>query len=288
MLKGGMNYRHAYHAGNHADVLKHAVLARCVDYLASKDKAFAVLDAHAGIGTYDLAGAEATKTGEWRGGVGLLDSAFEPEVEAVLAPYRRCVSAVNPQGGLRFYPGSPEIILQCMRPGDRLLANELHPQDALTLRAAYRGEQRLNVLQQDALAAVKAQLPFKERRGLVLIDPPYEVPEETDIVCALLRQGVRRFPTGMFVIWYPVTTEDFVDHLLQKAGALGVGNIIKAELRVKNTHEASGLSGSGLLIVNPPFILPAELAILLPALAQRLGKEGLGHCEVSWLTPKKG
>ena len=129
-----MNYRHAFHAGNHADVLKHAVLARVLEYLALKDKAFAVLDAHAGIGTYDLAGVEAGKTGEWRSGVGLLEQAFPPEVEAVLAPYRRCLAGVNPQGGLRFYPGSPEIILRFLRPGDRLLANELHPEDAQTLK----------------------------------------------------------------------------------------------------------------------------------------------------------
>ena len=283
-----MNYRHAYHAGNHADVLKHAVLARVVDYLAQKDKPFAVLDAHAGIGAYDLEGLEANKTSEWHAGIELLAEPFAPEVESVLASYRRCVATLNPKGGLRFYPGSPEIILQLLRDSDRLLANELHPADAETLRQNYLGEPKLVVLQQDALQAVKSQLPFKVRRGLVLIDPPYEAKGEAARAVRMLAQGHQRFPTGIIIIWYPVTTDDFVDRLLADVTGLGIGNILHAELRVKTTHEASGLSGSGLLILNPPFMLEAELKLLMPALAERLGVQGLGRSEVSWLTPAKG
>ena len=283
-----MNYRHAFHAGNHADVLKHAVLARVLEYLAEKDKPFAVLDAHAGIGAYDLQGVEAGKTSEWQGGVGLLGEAFLPEVENILAPYRRCIAALNPQGGLRFYPGSPEIILQTMRVGDKLLANELHPVDAEILRQNYLGETRLVILNQDALLAVKSHLPFKARRGLVLIDPPYEATDEAMRAVRMFAQGQQRFQTGCFMIWYPVTTDRFVDQLLSDVTALGIGNILHAELRVKHTHEANGLSGSGLLILNPPFKLQTELKVLLPALAERLGVQGLGRSEVNWLTPPKG
>ena len=283
-----MNYRHAYHAGNHADVLKHAVLARLVEYLAAKDKPFAVLDAHAGIGAYDLLGPEASKTDEWSGGIELMQQRFGPDVEAVLAPYRKAVSALNADGGNRYYPGSPDIILQGMREGDRLIANELHPKDAETLAINYGGERRLQVSVADALQAVKAHLPFQERRGLVLVDPPYEAPDESERVVRMLAQGHKRFATGVIMIWYPVTTEKFVTDLLDAVAGLGIGNILQAELRVKNTHEASGLSGSGLLILNPPFRLESELQILLPALAQRLGIQGLGRADVSWLTPPKG
>ena len=283
-----MNYRHSYHAGNHADVLKHAVLARLIEYLAAKAKPFAVLDAHAGCGSYDLLGPEASKTGEWRGGIALMGDAFAADVETVLGPYRRAVAALNADGALRYYPGSPDIILQGVRADDRLIANELHPQDAETLTKNYAGESRMQVSVSDALQAVKAHLPFTQRRGLVLIDPPYEAVDETAGVMQMLKQGHRRFASGVFVIWYPVTTEAFVENFLDAVAELRIGNILQAELRVKNTHEASGLSGSGLLILNPPFILEGELQILLPALAQRLGVQGLGRGSVSWLTPPKG
>jgi 23S rRNA (adenine2030-N6)-methyltransferase len=283
-----MNYRHAYHAGNHADVLKHAVLAGVVHYLAQKDKAFAVLDAHAGLGVYDLQAIEAAKTGEWQGGIGLMQAPFAAEVEEVLAPYRRALGHLNPDGAMRLYPGSPEIILGELRAGDRLLANELHAQDFETLKLNYAGEKRLLALLGDAGQAVKAQLPFRERRGLVLIDPPYEGRAETEQVARMLAMGAQRFPTGLFIIWYPVTTEEFVTQFMGAIKALGIGNLLRAELRVKTTHAASGLSGSGLLILNPPFNLRSELEILLPALAGRLGIENLGRSQLSWLTPPKG
>ncbi len=282
-----MNYRHAYHAGNHADVLKHAVLARLIEYLAAKDKPFAVLDAHAGIGAYDLQGTEASKTGEWLGGIGLMQEPFAQDVEALLSPYRRAVAALNAMGGLRYYPGSPDIILQGLRVRDRLIANELHPEDAALLKLNYTGERRLVISIMDALQAVKSQLPFIERRGLVLIDPPYEGTDEAQRVVRMLAQGHKRLATGIFMIWYPITTEEFVSGLMTDIAGLQIRNTLRAELRVKRTHEASGLSGSGLLIVNPPFTLEGELQVLLPALAQRLGIQGLGRNAISWLTPAK-
>ena len=282
-----MNYRHAYHAGNHADVLKHAVFARALERLCAKDKPLAVLDAHAGIGAYDLRGEAASKTGEWTGGIGLMTAKFAPEVEAVLAPYRRVVAALNPTGDLRFYPGSPEITLQLIRLGDRLIANELHREDAASLALNFHGERRLNITTMDALAVVKQQLPFRERRGLVLVDPPYEVSDEADQVRRCLVEAVKRFETGCVMIWYPVTTDEFVDGLLAGLQGTGIGNMLCAELRVKHTHERSGLSGSGLIIRNPPYGLEEDAQILMPALAQRLGIEGLGRFTLEWLTAKK-
>ncbi len=282
-----MNYRHAFHAGNHADVLKHAVLAQVVAYLTQKDKPFAVLDAHAGIGAYDLLGAEALKTDEWRGGIGLMAQSFSAEVEAVLKPYRNCVAALNPQNGLRYYPGSPEIILQVARAGDRLIANELHPKDADTLAENYRADRRMTVSRLDALGAIKAQLPFAERRGLVLIDPPYEAVDETMRVARQLAEGLKRFATGTFMIWYPVTTHEFASRFIGEMKALAVPNMIQAELRVKIPHPQTGLAGSGLVIVNPPFVLEQQLQLLLPALAQRLGVAGRGQGLINWLTPPR-
>ena len=280
-----MNYRHAFHAGNHADVLKHAVLAQVIAYLALKEKPFAVLDAHAGIGAYDLLGSEALRTDEWRAGIGLLEERFSPDVESILKPYRDCLAALNPAGGQRYYPGSPEIIVQSMRASDRLIANELHPVDADTLEDNYRADTRVRVIGLDALAAIKAQLPFAERRGLVLIDPPYEVVDETARVAKQLREGVKRFATGIFVIWYPVTSEEFVSRFVADIKALAIPNMIQAELRVKLPHMQTGLAGSGLIIVNPPFVLEEQLKVLLPALAARLGVAGRGRSQINWLTP---
>lgn len=280
-----MNYRHAFHAGNHADVLKHAVLAQVISYLAQKDKGFAVLDAHAGIGAYDLLGTEALKTGEWHAGVGLMAERFSPEIEAMLAPYRAVLAALNPGGGTRYYPGSPEIIVHGLRASDRLLANELHPGDADTLETNYRADSRVRVSRLDALAAIKAQLPFAERRGLVLIDPPYELVDETQRVARQLREGLKRFATGTFIVWYPVTTIEFASRFIAEIKTLGAANMLQAELLVKTPHGQTGLAGSGLVIVNPPFVLEPQLKLLLPALAARLGVSGRGRSLVNWLTP---
>ncbi len=280
-----MNYRHAFHAGNHADVLKHSVLALTLSYLAQKDKPMAVLDAHAGIGAYDLLGPEALKTDEWRGGVGLLGKPFSDAVEDILKPYRACLAALNPSGGERYYPGSPEIMTQGLRAGDRLIANELHPADAETLRDNYRADDRVRVTKLDALAAIKAKLPLPERRGLVLIDPPYEAVDETQRVVRQLQEGVKRFATGTFIIWYPVTTNEFAARFEAAIAALAVPKMLLAELRVKIPHEQTGLAGSGLVIVNPPYVLEQQLQTLLPALAERLGVAGRGRAQIKWLTP---
>ena len=278
-----MNYRHAFHAGNHGDVLKHAVLARILQLMCSKEKPLAFLDAHAGLGRYDLSGVQATKTGEWLGGVAKISDPFDDNVEAVLAPYHSVLSAM----GGSIYPGSPEMAAQLLRPIDRLVLNELHPVDAAELRENYKNDTRVTVTEMDATLAVKASLPFRERRGVVLIDPPFEVLDEAKRTVQSVAFGHRRFSTGVFLVWYPVTTEDFVEKFISQIQALNLPNMLRVELRVKAAFERGGLSGSGLIIINPPWTLENDLRILLPALAARLGLGTWGRGQVDWLTPPK-
>ena len=278
-----MNYRHAYHAGNHADVLKHAVLARLMEHLKKKDKPFRVIDAHAGIGLYDLAGLEAGKTGEWEGGIGKLAEPFNAEIEALLAPYRAVIAALNPDGGLRYYPGSPELSLRLMRPNDRLIANELHPQDAVALERQYLHDPRCDVTAMDAETCLKAKLPPPERRGVILVDPPYELKTEAEKTVRMLEQGVRRFAQGVFVVWYPMKADQTAETVLTGAREIDLPGTLKVQMRVREAFKGGGLAGSGLVILNAPWKLDAELRQLVPALAQRLGIGSWGQAEVSWL-----
>lgn len=278
-----MNYRHAYHAGNHADVLKHAVLARVLTHLKKKDKPFRVIDAHAGIGVYDLEGIEAGKTGEWQSGIGKMTEPFAPDVETFLAPYREAVAALDPGGGVQRYPGSPWIAARLMRDADRLVANELHPDDKILLADCFRPDRRVRVTGMDAAACIKANLPPPERRGLVLIDPPYEKVDEVENAVRMLNQGLRRFATGCFMLWYPLKADGLAERISEGVKALAVPRTLNCELRVRESFKEGGLAGSGLLIVNPPWELDHELALLLPALAQRLGLGNWGQGAVSWL-----
>ena len=278
-----MNYRHAYHAGNHADVLKHAVLARVITHMTKKDKPFCVIDAHAGTGVYDLGGIEAGKTGEWEGGIGRLAEPFAPEVEALLAPYRQVIAALNPQGGVRIYPGSPELALRLMRDTDRMIANELHPQDAIALERQYIRDARVEVTSMDAGTCLKARLPPPERRGVILIDPPYEAKTEADKAVRMLAHGLRRFAQGVFLLWYPLKADRTAETILQAVTEMGVASTLKVELQVREAFVAGGLAGSGLAILNAPWKLDEELRVLVPALAERLGLGEWGRGTVEWL-----
>ena len=240
-----MNYRHAYHAGNHGDVLKHIVLTRVLAHLGKKDKLYRVIDAYAGIGVYDLDGIEAGKTGEWQAGIGKLATRFAPEIEALLAPYRQVIAALNPDGGLQIYPGSPEIAAQMMRPGDRLIANELHPEDNALLAEHFLRDRQVKVLRLDAEICVKANLPPPERRGVVLIDPPYEEAGEAAKAARMLAEGVQRFATGVFLLWYPLKAKGDEEVCLEAARALGLPGTLKAELRVREAFKEGGLAGTG-------------------------------------------
>jgi 23S rRNA (adenine2030-N6)-methyltransferase len=269
-----VNYRHAFHAGNHADVVKHAVLARLLEHLKKKDKPFLALDAHAGIGIYDLASPEADKTGEWEAGIGRLQQPLADErAEQLLEPWRRAVASLNQPGRFERYPGSPEIMRLALRSDDRMVANELHPEDAESLKAAYGFDSRVRATEQEALTAVKANLPPPQRRGLILIDPPYEDAAEVERVLRMLREGLKRFATGIYMIWYPVTGDGLDERLLAMIAGLQLKQAFKAQVMVRMARYGGGLAGSGLAIVNPPWQLDEELRLLLPALAARLAQD---------------
>lgn len=282
-----MNYRHAYHAGNHADVLKHIVLTRIIEHMKKKDKPFCAVDAHAGIGLYDLAGIEAGKTGEWQTGIGKLVEPFAADIEALIAPYRRVLKDLNPGGALRFYPGSPELVLRLMRQTDRMVANELHPDDADLLERHMLRDPRVRVTAADADVCIKANLPPAERRGVILVDPPYEVKNETERVVRMLAHGLRRFAQGVFVLWYPLKADAIAEDLSGEVRAFGVAATLKVELRVREAFTGGGLAGSGLLILNTPWQLDQDLHRIVPELAKRLGLGSWGHATIDWLVPPK-
>ncbi len=266
-----MNYRHIYHAGNFADVVKHAILSRIVDYLKRKDKAFRVIDTHAGIGLYDLTSEAAQKTGEWRGGIGRVIAAdLEPAAAALLAPYLDAVRAFNPDGGVRHYPGSPRIVRHLLRERDRLTAVELHPVDAEALKQEFAGDVQTRVIELDGWLALGAQLPPKEKRGLVLIDPPFEEQGEFERIAAKLARAHRRWPGGVYAVWYPIKDREAAARFRDGFRDGHIAKVLDVWMTVRGAADVPRLDGTGLLIVNPPFPLAGELAIMLPALARLL------------------
>ncbi|RDL52275.1 Ribosomal RNA large subunit methyltransferase J [Ensifer sp. M14] len=279
-----MNYRHIYHAGNFADVLKHAVLARLVTYLQQKEKAFRVLDTHAGIGLYDLSSEEAQKTGEWRDGIGrLLDGDLPAPVAAILEPYLATVRELNPASELTRYPGSPKLVRMLFRPQDRLSAMELHPDDYETLHRLFDGDFQSRITELDGWLALGAHLPPKEKRGLILVDPPFEIEGEYERLADGLAKGYRRFTGGTFCLWYPLKKNAPIKAFHETLKALEIPKMLCAELSVRSDRETTGLSGSGLIIVNPPFTLKGELDVLLPFLKTRLGQDRFASSRCFWL-----
>ncbi|MGE0748642.1 MAG: 23S rRNA (adenine(2030)-N(6))-methyltransferase RlmJ [Rhodospirillales bacterium] len=276
-----MNYRHAFHAGGFSDVLKHAVLALVIEHLKRKETPFCVVDTHAGVGAYDLAGTAAEKTGEWLGGIAKVIA--DAESPPSLAPYLGTVRALNPSGDLRFYPGSPLVARHLLRPGDRLMACELHPEDAALLADTFRGDAQAKVSALDGWLALKSFLPPKERRGLVLIDPPFEAPDEFDRIVRGLRDGLRRWATGIYLVWYPVKNRAAVADFHAGVAAAGIPRVLAAELSVAPLVDAGPIAGAGMLVVNPPWQLDDALRALLPWLARTLGRDGGGASRVVWL-----
>lgn len=279
-----MNYRHAYHAGNFADVLKHAVLTLVIEHLKLKPAPFRVIDTHAGIGSYDLSSIEAQKTGEWRDGIGrLLDADLPANVVGILAPYLATVRRENDGKGIVRYPGSPQIARSLLRPNDRLVANELHPEDSLHLSSLFAGDPQTKVLTLDGWDAVKALLPPKERRGVTLIDPPFEQPGEFARLAQALREAHKRFATGTVILWYPIKDERAVQVFEQDVHNAEVSKLLSVVLQVRQPNQTAGLQGTGLVISNPPFTLAGKLEVLLPFLEKTL-QQGLGaRAQVAWL-----
>ena len=275
-----MNYRHAFHAGNHADVLKHATLARVLAYMLEKRKPFLFLDTHAGIARYDLQADEAQKTGEAEGGIGRLWD-LDPE-PAPLRAYLSLVRRIN-HGSLRWYPGSPGIARLLMRPEDRIELCELHPQDVQALKRATAGDKRVNVRREDGYHALKALLPPPERRGVVLIDPPFEAKDEAEQLLKGMQNALRRFATGTYLIWYPIKDRAPVDALHKGLTETGARRQLIAELWINEPLSPMLLNGSGLVIINPPFKLENWLEEALSAMARTFNANA--H-KVAWLVPE--
>jgi 23S rRNA (adenine2030-N6)-methyltransferase len=281
-----MNYRHAFHAGNFADVQKHAVLGRVLAHLRLKPAAFRVIDTHAGAGRYDLSGPEPSRSGEWRQGIARVwDASQRGELPALLAPYLDTVSALNPDGTLRIYPGSPLIAQSLLRPQDRLIACEVEPKSAASLAAALRRDRRAKALTIDGWTALGAYVPPKERRGLVLIDPPFEDPAEFACLAGALAAAYRKWPTGIYLLWYPIKQREGPDALAHRLQQLAVPRLLRSELTLGSSQAAGGLIGSGLIVVNPPFTLDADLRSLMPTLGAVLSPRAAHRLD--WLARER-
>lgn len=259
-----MNYRHAYHAGNPADCVKHALLVLLLRLMTRKDKPLFVLDTHAGIGTYDLTGSEAQRTGEWRAGIGRLLAAPPP----ALADYLGLVQQLG------LYPGSPALIRAMLRPGDRLAVCELHPEDEAALKRRYRDDPQIHVHHRDGYEALTALLPPPERRALVLIDPPYERDDEFSRLAMSLESARRKFATGVFAAWYPVKHRAPVGNFFASLADRGIADAIAAELLWRPALDPARLNGCGLLVINSPHGFAAEATIMLAALDRAFGEPG--------------
>jgi 23S rRNA (adenine2030-N6)-methyltransferase len=270
-----MNYRHLYHAGNFADVVKHATLAMLIERLKTKDTAFRVIDTHAGAGFYDLSSAQAQKTGEWREGIGrLYGRALTPALAPLMAPYLGAVAAANDGApALSRYPGSPWIARHLFRRKDRLTAVELHPEEGKALAERFAGDIQVRVIALDGWMALGAFVPPKERRGLVLVDPPYEERDEFATLAEGFAAAYRKWPTGIYALWYPVKDLVAADGLRLRLAKSGIRRLLRAELTVRDTPGA--FNGSGLILCNPPWqfagVLKTLLGGLVPLLAQGPG-----------------
>jgi 23S rRNA (adenine2030-N6)-methyltransferase len=285
-----MNYRHAYHAGNFADVLKHVALVNALDHLGRKDAPYFYLDTHAGRGHYPLTAGETQRAGEYRDGIARLLEADDPP--AAVARYLEVVRALGVEDGwLVAYPGSPRIAAACLRPGDRGGLCELERGEAGALRNEMKRDARFAVHDRDGYEALRALLPPKEKRGLVLSDPPYEQPDEFDRLHAALTGALQRWPAGVYAVWYPIKHGGASDHFLARMAATGVRRQLVAELCIRPDDSPVGLNGAGMLFVNPPWQLDERLAEALPWLHRRLATAGptgaaTGRWDVDWRVPE--
>src|SRR5262247_1758348 len=288
-----MNYRHAFHAGNFADVVKHAALVRILVHLREKPAPFRVIETHAGAGRYDLTGEEARRIGEWREGIDrLVRAPIAARARALIAPYLDAVAACNGAGRLTAYPGSPALARAFLRGQDRLTACELEPNAAAALARNLRGDRRSKAVAIDGWTALNAYVPPKERRGLVLVDPPFEQTDDFPRLAQALEAALRKWTSGSYLLWYPIkerTAPDALARRLLRGGMLqgGSGKALRAEFAVGGPRDASRLGACGLIVVNPPWTLESELAVLLPELAAALSGERRGSHRVDWLGGEK-
>lgn len=280
-----MNYRHIYHAGNFADVFKHLIIARIIEYLKKKDHAFRVIDTHAGTGIYDLSSDEAQKTGEWIDGIGrILSKPIDRQIEPLVNPWLDVVFALNgSKEKLTRYPGSPVLIRKLLRKQDRLTAIELHEADYKKLAVNFTGDYQARIIHLDGYLALGAHVPPKEKRGLILVDPPFEKTDEFKRLVDGLIKAYKRFPGGIYALWYPVKHYNELNWFINELKGTGIAKILRLELRIKQRSQTPGLDGCGMIIVNPPYVLSEEMKQLKPFLLERLAQDGHAQLIDEWL-----
>lgn len=264
-----LSYRHAYHAGNHADILKHWVEVLCIQYMKNKDKPFFYIDTHAGAGLYALYEGFAQKTGEYKDGIGRLWN--QKNIPAVFDDYLQCIRSAN-ETGLKYYPGSPAIAAQLLRDHDPLRLVEMHTSDLRHLEKNLGDDPRVMVINGDGFEQIKALLPPSTRRGLVLMDPPYEIKNDYRHVLTSLQEGLKRFATGTYLVWYPLLNANYSQRFAGQLQALPCDNWLNVQLQVSAMPGGHGMYGSGMFVINPPFVLREQLLVGLPWLVNLLAQ----------------
>lgn len=275
-----LSYRHAFHAGNHADVLKHALFCFTLAYALQKPRPLLVLDTHAGAGSYDLTTPMALKTGEAMAGIARL-LPLANEAPPLFQDYLRLVQAANRHGPLRQYPGSPALAAAMLRHGDRLGLIELHPTDHQSLISTFASQRRVRVAREDGLKGLLTRLPPPERRAVVLIDPSYEIKQDYADVVAGLAAAYRRFPTGVYILWYPVVDRARIDAMMADLTASGMRRLWRIEWGPQPDRPGHGMTAAGMIVVNPPYTLPDAAGAGLDWLDAHLGQGGPSLAE--WL-----
>jgi len=276
-----MNYRHAFHAGNHADVFKHIVLTRLIALMSRKEQPFAYIDTHAGLGLYDLSGDQATRTGEWLEGIARLWQATDRP--ALTDDYVKVINRLNAEGELRYYPGSPELARRLMRQQDRVLLNEKHPDDGQLLKDNMKKDPRVAVHLGEGWHVPRALLPVAEKRAVMLIDPPFEQLDELQRCAKAMKETIGRMRQTVAAIWYPIKDDSrALKRFYQELTSSGAPKLLRVELLVHPLDTPQSLNGSGLVISNPPWGLEEELNTLMPWLASLLG-QSQGGWKMDWL-----
>ncbi|ENM5834564.1 23S rRNA (adenine(2030)-N(6))-methyltransferase RlmJ [Vibrio mimicus] len=278
-----LSYRHSFHAGNHADVLKHIVQSLILNSLQQKEKPFVYHDTHSGVGRYDLTHEWSEKTGEYKQGIARVWQ--QDNIPAELNSYLDAISQLNQGETLRYYPGSPRVARAHLREQDRMVLTELHPSDYPLLEQEFHRDRQVSIYKEDGFARLKASLPPQERRGLVLIDPPYELAKEYRDVVQAIAQSYKRWATGIYAIWYPVVNRCDIDDMVEGLQGLGIRKILQIELGVSPDTNERGMTASGMIVVNPPWTLESQMQTILPFLKQAIAP-ATGHYKVEWVVPE--
>ncbi|EFH72874.1 conserved hypothetical protein [Vibrio cholerae RC385] len=278
-----LSYRHSFHAGNHADVLKHIVQSLILNSLQQKEKPFVYHDTHSGVGRYDLTHEWSEKTGEYKQGIARVWQ--QDHIPAELDSYLDAIRQLNQGETLRYYPGSPRVARAHLREQDRMVLTELHPSDYPLLEQEFHRDRQVSIYKEDGFARLKASLPLQERRGLVLIDPPYELAKEYRDVVRAIAQSYKRWATGIYAIWYPVVNRCDIDDMLEGLQGLEIRKILQIELGVAPDTNERGMTASGMIVINPPWTLESQMQTILPFLKQAIAP-ATGHYKVEWVVPE--